>query len=37
MILKMRNQTMLLKNIAYYPRLLTTLVTLRELRKKGIY
>jgi hypothetical protein len=37
MILKMENQTMLLKNVAYYPRLLTTLVALRELRKKGIY
>jgi hypothetical protein len=28
---------MLLENIAYYPRLLTTLVALRELRKKDIY
>jgi hypothetical protein len=37
MILKIGNQTMLLKNIAYYPRLLTTLVALRKLRKKGIY
>jgi hypothetical protein len=37
MILKMGNQTMLLKDIAYCPRLLTTLVALRELRKKGIY
>jgi ABC-type tungstate transport system substrate-binding protein len=37
MILKMGNQTMLLKNVAYYSRLLTTLVALRELRKKGIY
>jgi hypothetical protein len=37
MILKIGNQTMLLKNVAYCPRLLITLVTLRELRKKGIY
>jgi hypothetical protein len=37
MILKMGNQTMLLKDVAYYPRLLTTLIALRELRKKGIY
>jgi hypothetical protein len=37
MILKMKNQNMLLENIAYYPRLLITLVALRELRKKGIY
>jgi hypothetical protein len=37
MILKMGNQTMLLEDVAYYPRLLTTLVALRELRKKGIY
>jgi hypothetical protein len=36
-ILKMGNQIMLLENIAYYPRLLTTLVALRKLRKKGIY
>jgi hypothetical protein len=36
-ILKMKNQIMLLKDIAYYPRLLTILVALRELRKKGIY
>jgi hypothetical protein len=36
-ILKIRNQTMLLKDIAYYPRLLTILVALRKLRKKGIY
>jgi hypothetical protein len=36
-ILKMGNQTMLLKDVAYYPRLLTTLVALRKLRKKGIY
>jgi hypothetical protein len=28
---------MLLKDIAYYPRLLIILVALRELRKKGIY
>jgi hypothetical protein len=28
---------MLLKDVAYYSRLLTTLVALRELRKKGIY
>jgi hypothetical protein len=28
---------MLLEDVAYYPRLLTTLVALRELRKKGIY
>jgi hypothetical protein len=33
-ILKMGNQTMLLKNVAYYPRLLTILIALRELRKK---
>jgi hypothetical protein len=37
MILKIRNQTMLLKDVAYCLRLLTTLVALRELRKKGIY
>jgi hypothetical protein len=37
MILKIRNQTMLLENVAYCPRLLTILVALRELRKKGIY
>jgi hypothetical protein len=37
MILKIRNQTMLLKNVAYYPRLLTILIALRKLRKKGIY
>jgi hypothetical protein len=37
MILKMGNQTMLLENVAYCPRLLTTLVALRKLRKKGIY
>jgi hypothetical protein len=37
MILKMGNQTMLLENVAYYLRLLTTLIALRELRKKGIY
>jgi hypothetical protein len=37
MILKIGNQIMLLKNVAYYSRLLTTLVALRELRKKGIY
>jgi hypothetical protein len=37
MILKMKNQTVLLKNIAYCSRLLITLVALRELRKKGIY
>jgi hypothetical protein len=36
-ILKMGNQTMLLKNVAYYSRLLTTLIALRKLRKKGIY
>jgi ABC-type tungstate transport system substrate-binding protein len=36
-ILKMGNQTMLLKDIVYYLRLLTTLVALRKLRKKGIY
>jgi hypothetical protein len=36
-ILKMGNQIMLLENVAYCPRLLTTLVALRELRKKGIY
>jgi hypothetical protein len=36
-ILKMRNQIMLLKNVAYYSRLLTILVALRELRKKSIY
>jgi hypothetical protein len=28
---------MLLKNVAYYLRLLTILIALRELRKKGIY
>jgi hypothetical protein len=28
---------MLLEDIAYYSRLLTILVALRELRKKGIY
>jgi hypothetical protein len=37
MILKMGNQTMLLENVAYCSRLLTTLIALRELRKKGIY
>jgi hypothetical protein len=37
MILKIKNQTILLENVAYYPRLLITLVALRELRKKGIY
>jgi hypothetical protein len=37
MILKMENQIMLLEDVAYYPYLLTTLVALRELRKKGIY
>jgi ABC-type tungstate transport system substrate-binding protein len=37
MILKMGNQTMLLENVAYYPRLLITLIALRELRKTGIY
>jgi hypothetical protein len=36
-ILKIKNQTMLLKDVAYCSRLLTTLVALRELRKKGIY
>jgi ABC-type tungstate transport system substrate-binding protein len=36
-ILKIGNQTMLLEDIAYYSRLLTTLVALRKLRKKGIY
>jgi hypothetical protein len=36
-ILKIGNQIMLLEDIAYYPRLLTILVVLRELRKKGIY
>jgi ABC-type tungstate transport system substrate-binding protein len=36
-ILKMGNQTMLLENVAYCPRLLTTLIALQELRKKGIY
>jgi hypothetical protein len=36
-ILKMGNQTMLLKNVAYCPRLLTTLIALRKLRKKSIY
>jgi hypothetical protein len=33
-ILKIENQTMLLKDVAYYSRLLTTLVALRKLRKK---
>jgi hypothetical protein len=33
----MENQTILLKDIAYYSRLLTTLIALRKLRKKGIY
>jgi hypothetical protein len=28
---------MLLEDVAYYPRLLTILIALRELRKKGIY
>jgi hypothetical protein len=37
MILKMGNQTMLLEDVAYCSRLLTTLVALWELRKKGIY
>jgi hypothetical protein len=37
MILKIGNQIILLKNVAYYPRLLITLVALRKLRKKGIY
>jgi hypothetical protein len=37
MILKIGNQTMLLKNVAYYLRLLTTLIALQKLRKKGIY
>jgi hypothetical protein len=37
MIMKIKNQIMLLKNVAYCPRLLTTLVALQELRKKGIY
>jgi hypothetical protein len=37
MILKIKNQTMLLENVAYYPRLLTILIALWELRKKGIY
>jgi hypothetical protein len=37
MILKMGNQTMLLKDIAYCSRLLIILVALRKLRKKGIY
>jgi hypothetical protein len=37
MILKIKNQTMLLKDVAYCPRLLTTLIALRKLRKKGIY
>jgi hypothetical protein len=37
MIMKIGNQIMLLKNVAYCSRLLTTLVALRELRKKGIY
>jgi hypothetical protein len=37
MIIKMKNQIMLLKDVAYCPRLLTTLVALRKLRKKGIY
>jgi hypothetical protein len=37
MILKMGNQTMLLKDVAYCSRLLTTLVALWKLRKKGIY
>jgi ABC-type tungstate transport system substrate-binding protein len=36
-ILKIKNQIMLLKDIAYYLRLLTTLIALRKLRKKGIY
>jgi hypothetical protein len=37
MIIKIRNQTMLLKNVAYCLRLLIILVALWELRKKGIY
>jgi hypothetical protein len=37
MIMKMENQIMLLKGVAYCLRLLTILVALRELRKKGIY
>jgi hypothetical protein len=37
MIMKMENQTMLLKDVAYCPRLLITLIILWELRKKGIY
>jgi hypothetical protein len=37
MILKIRNQTMLLEDMAYCSRLLTILIALRELRKKGIY
>jgi hypothetical protein len=37
MILRIRNQIILLKNVAYYSRLLTILVALRKLRKKGIY
>jgi hypothetical protein len=37
MILKMGNQIMLLKDVAYCSRLLTTLIILRKLRKKGIY
>jgi hypothetical protein len=36
-ILKMGNQIMLLKDVAYCPRLLTILIVLRKLRKKGIY
>jgi hypothetical protein len=37
MIMKMRNQTMLLEYIAYCSRLLIILIALRELRKKSIY
>jgi hypothetical protein len=33
----MGNQTMLLEDVAFCSRLLTILVALRELRKKGIY
>jgi hypothetical protein len=36
-IMKMGNKIMLLKNVAYCPRLLITLIALRELRKKSIY
>jgi hypothetical protein len=37
MIMKMKNQIMLLENVAYCLRLLTILIALWELRKKGIY